>query len=400
MVVARLRSRLDRSEIPWSQGTFQIILGTMLTGVLGISIIAPALPTIRTALGLTGSQTGLILTVFTLPGILLAPLVGILADRYGRKRVLVPCLLLFGVAGVGVAFVDEYELIIGLRLLQGVGGSGLTTLAITLIGDFFDGQQRNAVMGINSAVLAVGTATFPVVGGVLAEFSWKAPFLTHGVGVLLGLVAIRSLEDPTLGATPRGFDYLQGAVAEVSLDDAVVLYGFAFTIFVTVYGVLLTTVPFLLRELHGMSSSNIGLMLTTNAAMSGLASSQNGRLAKYFSNEQLIVLGLTAYGISMLGMSIHTSAWSLVAPVMLFGIGTGLSVPSLNTAVSELTTDKYRGGAISLRTSVIRFGQSAGPVMFPTIVVVADFRPTLLGTAIVVLVVTVVVWATRVRGGK
>ena len=89
--------------------------------VLGTSSITPAFPEIRDALGISSGQVGLLITVFTLPGILLTPVAGVLSDRYGRRKVLVPSLFLFGIASVACALATDFGLLLVLRTLQGVG---------------------------------------------------------------------------------------------------------------------------------------------------------------------------------------------------------------------------------------------------------------------------------------
>ncbi len=76
-------------------------------------------------MGISSGQVGFLITVFTLPGILLTPVAGVLSDRYGRRRVLVPSLFLFGVAGVAGALATDFGLLLVLRTLQGVGAEAL-----------------------------------------------------------------------------------------------------------------------------------------------------------------------------------------------------------------------------------------------------------------------------------
>ena len=76
-----------------------VLWGVTLMAVLGVSSVTPAFPRIVQELGVSSGQVGLLITVFTLPGILLTPVLGVLSDRHGRKKILVPALLLFGVAG-------------------------------------------------------------------------------------------------------------------------------------------------------------------------------------------------------------------------------------------------------------------------------------------------------------
>lgn len=87
--------------------------------VLGTSSITPAFPEIQDALGISSGQVGLLITVFTFLGILLTPVADVLSDRYGRRRVLVPSLFLFGIAGVARALATDFGLLLVLRTFRG-----------------------------------------------------------------------------------------------------------------------------------------------------------------------------------------------------------------------------------------------------------------------------------------
>jgi MFS family permease len=98
-----------------------VLWGVTLMAVLGVSSVTPAFPRIVQELGISSGQVGLLITVFTLPGIVLTPVLGVLSDRYGRKKILVPALLLFGVAGGTCALARSFELLLVLRFFQGMG---------------------------------------------------------------------------------------------------------------------------------------------------------------------------------------------------------------------------------------------------------------------------------------
>ena len=149
-----------------------IIFGITLTAVMGVSSIAPAFPSIADAMDVSAQQIGLLITFFTLPGIFITPVLGILADRFGRKIVLVPSLFLFGIAGTACAFATSFDQMLFFRALQGMGSASLGALNLTLIGDLYSGNQRATAMGYNGSVLSIGTAFYPAVGGALAVIGW------------------------------------------------------------------------------------------------------------------------------------------------------------------------------------------------------------------------------------
>jgi MFS family permease len=89
----------------------------------------------------------------------------------GRKKIIVPSLLLFGIAGTACAFARDFNLLLLLRLLQGIGAASLLSLSVTLIGDLYAGDRRANAMGYNASVTSIGTAIYPTVGGALATIA-------------------------------------------------------------------------------------------------------------------------------------------------------------------------------------------------------------------------------------
>jgi MFS family permease len=166
--------------------------------VLGTSSITLTFPEIRDALGISSGQVGLLITVFTLPGILLKPVAGVLYDRYGRRKVLVPSLFLFSIGGVACALATDFGLLLLLRTLQRVGVAALGAINVTMIGDLYSGQRRTEALGYNSSVLSVGTASYPAIGGALALLGWRYPFALPLVALPITLLVLLSLRNPKL----------------------------------------------------------------------------------------------------------------------------------------------------------------------------------------------------------
>src|SRR6056297_2798481 len=119
--------------------------------VLGVSSIAPVLPSIRDYFEINKQQAGMLMSVFTLPGIILSPVIGIIADRKGRKEVVVLSLFIFGISGPLCSIAPSYLSLLILRFIQGAAASALGTLNVTLIGDIYSGRERAAAMGYNSS---------------------------------------------------------------------------------------------------------------------------------------------------------------------------------------------------------------------------------------------------------
>lgn len=113
-----------------------IIFSVTIIAVMGVASLTPAFPQMAKALHITKVQAGWLISAFALSGIFITPIAGFAADRWGRKKVLVPSLFVFALAGVVLFFLHDFKTMILLRLVQGIGAASLGSLNITLIGDF------------------------------------------------------------------------------------------------------------------------------------------------------------------------------------------------------------------------------------------------------------------------
>jgi ACDE family multidrug resistance protein len=366
------------AAVPWRSRTLYVILSCSLMGVMGVSLVSPVLPDLRAVFGVTDAQVGLVITAYTLPGILVTPFVGLVADRFGRRRVVVPLLFLFAVAGVGVAFARTFVEVIVLRFLQGVGASALITLAVTLIGDVYDGTRRDAVMGVNGSTIGTGAAFYPLLGGALAGLRWSAPFLFFGVGALVGLFAAVALVEPDAERSTDVRTYLGRLRAVAVLPRALAIFVALFAAFFIFYGAVLTVLPLLLRDAYGLGAGRIGVTLSAVALASAGVSSQYGRLSERLSPSQLVAVGFVAYGLGLLAVRLSPSPAAVAGSLLVFGVGFGVVMPAIDTAVVTLVDDDLRAGVMGMRTSVLRLGQTLGPVGF-TVTADLAFSSTVVG---------------------
>ncbi|PSP84001.1 MFS transporter [Halobacteriales archaeon QS_1_68_17] len=377
----------DPATVPWRSPALHVVLGTSLMASMGVGLVSPGLPAIKNALAVSDAQAGLVLTVFSLPGIVLAPVMGVLADRFGRRVVLVPCLVGYGLAGGAITVTGSFAVLVGLRFLQGCAASGLIMLSLTLVGDYFDGPRRNAVMGVNTATTTLGVSVFPILGGYLADVRWNLPFVVYTASVLVGAFAFLTLEESLTVRGRLDMAYLRDGVAAVSSFAGLTLYGAVFVTFLVYFGALNTSVPFLLDQSYALASLWIGVILSLPLLTSSVVALLNGRLARYASNRQLIGLGIVGYGLGLAGTWLAGSPAGVTATLLLLGAGHGLLIPPVDTEISGLASDQLRGGVTSLRISVKKVGQTVGPVVFPMAAVLLGYPLLLLLTGLAALLV-------------
>lgn len=339
-----------------------IIFAVTLMAVMGAASVAPALPRVVEEFGVSTGQVGLLITAFTLPGVFLTPVLGALSDRFGRKRVLVPSLLLFGVAGGACALARDFELLLALRLLQGVGASALGAINVTLIGDLFSGRERIEAMGYNSSILSAATASYPAIGGVLATAGWFYPFALPVLAVPVGILVLFSLHNPEPENRQSLGEYLY-SVWKLLQDRRIIGLFLASTVtFIILYGPHITYLPLLMSESFGASPVVTGAVVSSSWIVTALTSSQLGRITRSFSPQTLITASFALYVVAMLIVPNVPALPYLLVATFILGAAQGMNIPNIMTLLTEAALPENRGAFVSINGMVLRLGQTIGPL--------------------------------------
>lgn len=341
----------------------RIIFGVTLMGVLGVASITPAFPRIITDLGIQPRDVGLLITVFTLPGIFLSPFLGVLADRYGRKRILVPSLVLFALAGGSCGLTRDFTLLLMARFFQGVGGASLAALSSTVIGDLYEGQARAAAMGYNASVLSVGTATYPAIGGTLALLGWHYPFFLPLLALPVAYLILFHMDNPEPVRRQGLAEYLRGAMAILRNRNVLGVFVVSVATFIILYGSLLTYFPLLAAGRFSASTMIIGLIMSCMSLTTGLTSTQMGRLSGRFTEKNLIKVSFLLYAVALALIPFTPAIGSCLLPMVIFGLGHGMNIPSIMSLMAGYAPMEHRGILMSVNGTVLRLGQTLGPLV-------------------------------------
>lgn len=340
-----------------------IIFGVTLVAVMGISSITPAFPGIIKSFGISTQEVGLLIASFTLPGIFLTPVTGILADRFGRKLVLVPALFIFGIGGFLCSFMTDFHSLLLFLFIEGIGAAGLSSLNITLIGDLYSGEKRTALMGYNASILSIGTAAYPALGGFIAAFGWRYVFYLPLLAIPLGIFVIYGLKNPEPKDHQHFRDYFRQIWKSINQRSVWALFLINMMVFILLYGSYLTYMPVMLSDRLEASSVHIGLVMSVMSLVTAGTSSQLGRINKLLTSKSALLCGTVFYFLSML-MLVFSHSWILVIlSVILFGLGHGLLIPSVQNMLLGFTSIKERGAFMSVNSMVLRVGQTLGPLV-------------------------------------
>lgn len=336
-----------------------LIFALTATGLSVNMLVIASLPEIIAGVDAGPGQAGMVIAAAALPGIVLGPVIGLLADRYGRRVVLVPSLLLIAAGGALAATSSSLVWLLAWRFVQGVGATGAINLAIVLIGDHWQATRRAAMLGRNAAVMTASTAAFPLVGGALTDAAgWRALFAVYLLAVGTGAMAVVRL--PARAASPptaRPFHELRLALRYPGVIRALGAAAIAFTL---IFGLVLTLLPLHLQAEFGLGPTTRGVLLAAPAGTSALVALGAGRLQR-FAKSALLSTAAVLFTVGLAAAATAPTLALLVVAVVSFGAGQGLLVPNLHD-IAAGSSDTGRGAVVSLLLSASRFGQTVGPV--------------------------------------
>jgi MFS family permease len=343
-----------------------LMLGSSLT-IMGSVMVTPILPRLGAEFGPLEPRADLLVPLaITGPALaiaLCAPLAGWLADRIGRKALLVIATLLYALLGALPALLDNLQGIVIARLLFGCAEAAVMTCCATLIADYWHGEER--LRYVNRQVVTIGLvgALFFVVGGALGEHSWRSPFLLYLLPLLLVPAMMKVLWEPPVTKPqvnePQADDSVPTKVAVPQL-----LVGYL----MIVGGMVLTFVmpiqaPTLLVGLGVTSSTMIGL----SAGLSLLAT-LGGSLSWPLLRRRFGIAGCNALLLTLMGLGLcllmrAQSYNAVLLAVFIQGLGAGLLVPNVMAPVMNALTSSTRGRGLGGFTSFLYIGQFISPLV-------------------------------------
>jgi EmrB/QacA subfamily drug resistance transporter len=398
--------------------------------VVDTTIVSIALPSMRRELGFTGADAGWILNGYALTFGGLVLLLGRAGDLYGRRRLLVAGLALFGAASLLGGFAWEPWILVFARFIQGVGAAALVPASLSLLTAIFaEGQERNHAIGIYGAMAALGFVVGMVGGGVITEYlGWRWVLFVNVPVALAALVpAPAALPESRNESAPRSLD-LAGALTAISglglliyaisevpkngwTSIATLSFGTLGTLFMACFvvaerhssaplvplGVLkkpavvvpnaaiflqsmvgiawLYVLTLYLQEVLGHGALRAGLLFIPMTLASVVAAPVAGRLATRLGIRTTASLGLTLVAVGLLLMTLMSVGGGLLFVLLGMVIGEGgfmLSNVPLTIVGSGSAGEDERGLAAGLLNTSMQLGNAWGLGVVATVVAAAS----------------------------
>ncbi|WP_251008442.1 MFS transporter [Bacillus sp. HU-1818] len=337
---------------------------------LGNSMLIPILPQMKSELHLSQFQVSLVITVFSITAAIFIPVVGYLADRFSRKKIIIPCLFLYGIGGLIAGFFHQsFPLIMAGRALQGLGAAGTGPIAMALSADLFKGAQESKVLGIVEASNGMGKVLSPIIGSLIALLVWYGAFFAFpafcALSILLTWIFIKEKkkeeEPPTIGK------YAKGLLSVFKQEGRWLFTAYlaGATCLFTLFGILFYFSD-VLEKTYDTDGVKKGLILAipllVMCVTSYITGSKIGQ--KQSLMKKLIVLGLALMTISYATLSFFEQLVLFISILVISSVGTGLVLPCINSFITGAVGKDRRGFVTSLYGSVRFLGVAIGPPIF------------------------------------
>nr|WP_208585674.1 MFS transporter [Gracilibacillus suaedae] len=356
-----------------------------LVMTLGNSMLIPILPIIEKKIDITSFQSSLIITVYSIVAILLIPLAGYLSDKIGRKKVMIPSLIVTGIGGLISAFAawkmaDPFMVILIGRFLQGIGASGAFPVVIPTVGDMFDDEKDvSAGLGIIETSNTFGKVLSPIIGAALAIFIWYLPFLFIPIFSAISVLLVMFLVKPPKEddeEEKQTFKHFLQLIKKVFHDNGkwlistfiigcinmFVLFGFLFH-----FSTLLEKDYQMEGIIKGSILAIPLLFLCIASYVAGKKIGKNKIVMKW-----VILVGNVIGGVPLLFIKPDVTMMYISVMLSIAGIGIGISLPTLDALITEGVKKDVRGTVTSLYSSMRFLGVAAGP---PIIAIFIEKNP-------------------------
>lgn len=350
--------------------SFTVLLGALaMAPSISIDMSLPALPTLVATFATTPDAVQLTLSLFILGYAVGQLFYGPLSDRFGRRPILLIGLSFYVLCSLACMLAPRIEVMVGLRLIQGIGACVGVVLGRAVVRDHFSGARAAHMLSTVSSVMAIAPLIAPVLGGfLLVHFGWQSIFLFLGsVGAVLLLASWLAFEESLTQRDPQAIrparllaNYLTFFASGRGVGLAFI-NGLAFAgLFAFISGS-----PFVLIEVYGVPREFFGFYFGSSALgfMAGILT--NRRLLRSVASERLLQSGLVL--LLMAGTTALLLAWTgkggaigIMLPFVAYVFAIAMVLPNATAAAMEPLKHMAGTGASLMGAIQMACGSIAG----------------------------------------
>ncbi|MEO1183770.1 MAG: MFS transporter, partial [Cyanobacteria bacterium J06636_27] len=343
------------------QKNLLVLFAAGLSFWASLASLLPTLPLYIEDIGATKQQIGFVMGSFAIGLLLFRPLLGQLADKRGRKIVLIIGLLSAAIAPIGYNFVQSVSLLVVIRAFHGISIAAFSTAFLALVADIAPVENRGELIGYMSLVNPIGMAVGPAIGGYLMEiYGYTALFLLSTILACFGLLFSLPIINPIVEVQEQVINsdssfWLKLLAPRIRIP-AILLLIIGLTL-----GNLHTFVALFIKSVE--ANLNPGLFYTVVAIASFCSRLFSGRASDKFGQGLFITLSLICYTLAMLILLNANSSVEFLLAAMVQGIGGGTLIPMISAMITDRSYSYERGRTFGLCMIGFDIGVAlAGPI--------------------------------------
>ena len=346
-----------------------IIFLISFTEVLGFSMVLPLIPFLGLELGLTPSQIGLIISVFSICQLFASPITGKLSDHFGRKPLFILSQISTFIGFIFLGFATTVILLIVARLIDGLLGSNMT-VSQAYISDITEPKHRTRVYGYSSGVFGAGLIFGPFIGGILSTINYSVPMFFAAAITLISIVLVILFLPETI---PKKTEKISLSLNDVIPVDDVrhfvrthhirnsllmfFIYNMAFFLFISNISLLAEA------QFHATAEEVSFYMVWIGVIRVAIQTVLIARILRFFGEKRALVTGVVSMTISMLAITFSAEYLFVFVPLIFLAYGTGVSRPLLISRLTNSVTQKETGSILGVNNSLTSVAQIITPIL-------------------------------------
>ncbi|RJU03188.1 MFS transporter [Arthrobacter frigidicola] len=365
--------RKEQERIPRE---IKVLIASAFVIAIGFGLVAPVLPQFAQSFDVGVTAAAVIVSAFAFTRLIFAPAGGRLIERLGERPVYVAGLLIVALSTAACAFAENYWQLLIFRGLGGIGSTMFTVSALGLIVRLAPAGIRGRISSAYASAFLLGSIGGPILGGLLAGFGLRVPFLVYAGALLIAsAVVFFQLKDTQLGDRRAGAARSVLTVREALKDSAYrasLLSSFANGW--SSFGVRLALVPLFATVVLDAGPGIAGISLAFFAGGTALALTVSGRLADTWGRRPMLLIGLAVNGLAMAALGFAGNVPVFLAICVIGGVGAGILNPAQQAVVADVVGSERSGGKV---LAVFQMASDTGAIFGPILAgIIIDQLPS------------------------
>lgn len=340
-----------------------LLLAGCLTTMTG-GVVSPVLPEMVQDLKFDPQWAGMLVSTHALAIAIFTPIMGILADRFGKLKVMIPALISYAIFGVLGAFIPNLAILLGTRALLGIASGGITAASIGFLSNMYEGEARSKILGIATSAMTTTSILVPLLGGWVGSTHWQHAFYLYGFGLPMAILAAWSLQAFDSPATSAIGDTQGSQLLQLVRKPGILkLYFLLAVAAMIVYSVVIYT-PLYLKDAINAGPELNGLVLAVRGMGAAIASAVIANwLAKTLGARFTIALGFLLMAVTLVTIPLLHQLQLIMMAAIFFGAGFGIIPPNTYNALANLSPSELRTSVLAIGTGFNSLGQFLSPLL-------------------------------------